>query len=92
MDSHLICHRCGATQGSSTAGEFYFVKIDAFADPDLPAMTAEDLRQDFSAQIEQLVEQMRDCSERELADQVHRRLTLHLCASCYSHWIENPTG
>ena len=31
-------------------------------------------------------------SERELLDQVHRRLVLHLCGPCYGQWIEDPVG
>jgi hypothetical protein len=30
-------------------------------------------------------------SERELMDQVFRRLTIHLCGTCYRQWIEDPT-
>ena len=33
-----------------------------------------------------------EISEREMADQVYRRLTLHLCGKCYRKWIEDPAG
>jgi hypothetical protein len=35
---------------------------------------------------------LHDASERELCDQVYRRVTLHLCRACYEPWIENPAG
>ena len=52
------------------------------------AQRADELRR----QIELLLEQMKDLSEREALDQVRRRLVIHLCAACYRPWIENPAG
>ena len=91
MSTELFCHRCGAVLEPGR-GNFYVARIEAFADPTPPPITAEQLRGDIAGQIDELIGQMRDSSERELADQVHRRLTLHLCESCYAHWIERPTG
>jgi hypothetical protein len=85
----LLCHRCGQILEPGV-GSFYVVKIEATADPTGPVMTAAELQEDLRGQIESLVEQMRDQSERELIDQVYRRLTLHLCGTCYGTWIENP--
>ena len=91
QEAHLFCHRCGAivTPG---AGSFYVVRIEAFADPTPPMFSAEDMGVDAAAEIDRLLEQMRDMPERELMDQVHRRLTIHLCPACYRSWIENPAG
>jgi len=91
MTSDLLCHRCG-TLLEPGAGNFYIVRIEAMADPTPPTITAEQLRGDLAGQIDELIEQMRDSSERELIDQVYRRMTLHLCRQCYAHWIEHPTG
>ena len=88
--THLLCHRCGCSLQPAQAS-FYIVRIEAFADPTAPHITHDDLTGDLEAQIESLIDQMRDSSERELGDQVHRRLTLHLCNRCYNTWIENPT-
>jgi hypothetical protein len=52
----------------------------------------DDLNRDTRAEIARLIEQMRDLSERELMDQVYRRLVLYLCGPCYRQWIENPVG
>ena len=88
---HLVCHRCGCLL---TAGEgsFYIVRIEAFADPTPPEFDANETIEHLAAEWELLLDAMRDMSEQELMDQVYRRLTLHLCATCYRRWIENPAG
>jgi len=85
----LLCHRCGEilTPGE---GSFYFVQITAVADPTGPTITEADLAGDIEAEIEKLLAELRDRSEQELIDQVYRRLIIHLCASCYAEWIEDP--
>ena len=88
-DVPLLCHRCGRMLHPSE-GNFYIIKIEAVADPSPPNIPEEQL--DLEGEIERLIEQMRDKSERELMDQVYRRLTIHLCGACYKVWIENPTG
>jgi len=90
-EAALLCHRCGAelTPGE---GNFYVVRIEAFADPWPPIIPAEDALVDIKERINRLIEQMRDMSEQELMDQVYRRLTIYLCRPCYQTWIENPAG
>lgn len=90
-DSPLLCARCAAelTPGK---GQFYVVRIEAVADPTPPSFSEDDLKRDHRAEIERLVSQMRDLSERELMEQVYRRLVLCLCGPCYRVWIENPAG
>jgi hypothetical protein len=85
----IFCAGCG-TDLKPGSGNFYVVKIEAFADPSPPVITEEGLKRDARAEIRRLIEQMHDLSERELSEQVHRRLTLHLCGPCYRRWIENP--
>jgi hypothetical protein len=85
----LLCDRCGCdlTPGS---GNFYQVRIEAVADPYPPHFEAEDLEGDLAGRIDQLLLQMEQMSAQELMDQVHRRMTLHLCTACYRRWIEEP--
>jgi len=74
-------------------GDFYVVRIEAFADPTAPSFLGDDADDiDPSHEINQLLEEMRDMSEQELMDQVFRRVTIHLCRRCYLPWIENPSG
>jgi hypothetical protein len=88
-DSPFLCARCSAelTPGK---GDFYVVRIEALADPTPPSFSEEDLRHDPRQEIERLIDQMGDLSERELLDQVYRRLVLYLCGPCYRQWIEDP--
>ncbi len=88
----LLCHRCGVelTPGE---GNFYVVRIEAFADPTPPNVSEADLAEtDLQAAIDSLVERLRHMSPQEAMDQVYRRLTIHLCARCYEGWIEDPAG
>ena len=90
-DMPLLCHRCGAelTPGE---GNFYVVNIEAVADPTPPNISPGDLYADMDAEIRKILEQVRNMPESELRDQVYRRLTIHLCGSCYADWIEDPAG
>ena len=87
----FFCDRCAA-ELEPGRGQFYLIKIEALADPTPPNITEEDLSRDTAAEIDRLLEQMRDVSGQEALDQVYRRLRLYLCNACYREWIENPTG
>jgi len=89
----LLCHRCGRAL-TSGQGDFYLVRIEAYADPTPPRLSEDDLQRDTEGELRKLIEQMQQSerSEREWMDQVHRQLTLHLCIRCYQKWIEDPTG
>jgi len=87
----LCCHRCGSELRPGE-GNFYLVRIEAVADPTPPNFSEEDLWRDPKAEMQRLLEQMRDLSAQEAMDQVYRRLMLYLCGPCYRHWIENPVG
>jgi hypothetical protein len=90
-ESSLFCERCGAGLEPGKA-EFYVVRIEAFADPTPPSITAEDLHRDIPAEIERLLASMRDLSEQAAMDQVYRKMILYLCNGCYQRWIERPVG
>jgi hypothetical protein len=87
----LFCARCAAELYPG-AGNFYWVTIEAAADPTPPTITTEDLAADVRREIEQLLVQLEDVSAQEALDQIHRRLVIYLCNPCYRQWIENPTG
>jgi len=90
---HLFCHRCGKHLRPGR-GDFYVIRIEAFADPTPPDLSDQELPAPLVAEdaIEQLIDEMKNMTERDLADQVYRRLTLHLCGKCYQKWIEDPAG
>jgi hypothetical protein len=87
----LFCQRCGA-ELEPGKGDFYVVRIEAFADPTPPSITAEDLQRDASAEIQRLLASLGDLSAQEAMDQVYRKMTLYLCRGCYQRWIEHPVG
>ena len=94
-ETPLFCHCCGCDLIPGR-GNFYVVRIEAFADPTPPKVGAEadagDAETDPGEEIDRLIETMREMSHQELMDQVHRRLTIHLCLPCYTCWIENPAA
>jgi hypothetical protein len=88
----LRCARCQTTLHPGQ-GDFFVVRIEAFADPTPPDISQEELEStDHRKEIERLIEAMRDKSEQELMDQIYRRLMIHLCTPCYKQWIEGPAG
>jgi hypothetical protein len=89
--SSLWCDRC-AKPIHPGRGDYYLVRIDAVADPAPPVIAAEDLAIDFDQEFKRLVAETEELSAQEAMDQVHRRVVLYLCVSCYNQWIENPAG
>ena len=89
-----ICHRCARLlrPGSTGEGSFFVVRIEAFADPSPPPLGECDSTADVSREIDRLMDDLDDQSERELMDQIHRSLTITLCGPCYRTWIEDPTS
>ena len=90
MSSVGRCELCGR---ELAAGNFYVVRIDVFADPEMPGVSGEELAAtDFDAEIEGLLEQMKGMSAEELQDQVHRRFEYKICATCHPKLLANPLG
>ncbi len=89
-----LCHRCARVLRPGSTGErsFFVVRIEAFADPTPPSLGDGDTVADLSGEIDRLMDDLDDQSERELMDQIHRRLTMTLCGPCYRTWIEDPTS
>lgn len=92
MDSPLFCARCAAALVEGR-GSFYVVEITAYADPSGPVDDRPEPDEgEVTRQLDALLQQLKDVTPREAMDQVHRRLTMHLCLRCYRQWIENPAG
>lgn len=89
--AELICHRCGCAleRGEGTC---WFVRIDAVCDPSPPQEQTDQPLESLAADYERLLAQMSAMSERELMDQVHRRMVLHLCSRCFERWYDRPVG
>ncbi|NLX14970.1 MAG: hypothetical protein GXY44_15150 [Phycisphaerales bacterium] len=91
IETPLFCGRCGV-ELQPGSGDFFVVRIEAFADPSPPDLSLEESSTDARRRLKELVAQLNYTSEQELMDQVYRRLTIHMCNPCYRIWIENPAG
>jgi hypothetical protein len=87
----LSCRRC-MRELHPGRGDFYVLSILAAADPSPPVFTEDDLARDVEQEIQQLLTHLRNLDARQAQAQVYRRMVFHLCDSCYSDWIINPTG
>jgi RNase P subunit RPR2 len=71
----------------------YIVRIDVFADPEMPPISSEELAEaDYQQAMRELIEQMKDMSADDLQDQVHRRFEFKLCRACQMRFLVNPLG
>jgi hypothetical protein len=85
-----LCDLCGQAMQPHA---HYVVRIDIFADPALPSTTFQELHNtDFDSTIGKLLEQMKDTSAQELADQVHQRFEFKICPPCRARFLSNPLG
>lgn len=90
MEEPVPCAVCLRPVGPGTG---YVVRIDVFADPRLPAVSAEQLESThFGAAIDELLEQMKQMTADELQDDVHRRFEYRLCGACQRQYLANPLG
>ena len=71
----------------------YIVRIDVFADPSLPAVSAEEVEAlDLAGTMEALLKEMEQFTADDLQDQVHRRFEYRICPGCQHHFLANPLG
>ena len=90
MGGESNCELCGR---AIPAHQHYVVRIDVFADPELPELSAEEVAKlNFDAELRKLVEEMKHMSEEELQDQVHRRFEYKICRPCQIKFLANPLG
>jgi hypothetical protein len=85
-----LCELCGKKMDAQNC---YIVRIDVFADPSMPTTTSAELQAtDFDAEIDDLLDQMKEMTAAELQDQVHRRFELKICPKCQPGFLANPLG
>ncbi len=90
MGAESNCELCGR---AIPPHQHYVVRIDVFADPSLPELTAEEVAKlNFDQELKNLLEQMKHMSEEELQDQVHRRFEYKICRQCQVKFLVNPLG
>jgi hypothetical protein len=90
MPEPIACDLCGKQIPPHL---HYVVRIDVFADPSIPDMSAEELAaMDADATFEKLIEQMKHASAQELEDQVFKRVEYRICRACQREFLANPLG
>jgi hypothetical protein len=90
MAKRILCDLCD--RPVSPHGH-YIVKIDVYADPEMPAVTSEEMEEaDYQQAMKELMEQMKGMTADELQDQVHRRFEFKLCRACQMRFLVNPLG
>lgn len=90
MPLHVICDLCERGMDLHAS---YIVRMDIFADPNIPPMSTEDLSAgSFDQTLDALMEQMKGMSADDLQDGVHRRLEYRLCPACQRRFLANPLG
>ena len=90
MGAESNCELCGRV---IPPHQHYVVRIDVFADPSLPELSAEEVAKlNFDQELRTLLEQMKHMSEEELQDQVHRRFEYKICRPCQVKFLINPLG
>ena len=90
MPSRHVCDLCD--RPLSPHGH-YVVKIEVFADPEMPEVTSEEMAEsDYQSAMKELMEQMKGMSADDLQDQVHRGFTFRICRTCQMRFLVNPLG
>jgi hypothetical protein len=88
--ARFICDRCGMTIPPHA---FYVVKMVVYADPSLPGVTSDEIEEmDYARRVEELMGEMKEMSEQELADSVHWEREFKVCRPCQVKLIRNPLG
>ena len=90
MADRVICDLCGDTVPPHA---HYIIRVDVYADPSIPPVTADELEEtDHDAKIADLIQQMKAMSPDDLQDQVHRRFEYRICRPCHRNFLANPLG
>jgi hypothetical protein len=88
--ARFICDRCGMTIPPHAQ---YIVKMEVYADPTLPEVSADDLEEtDYARRMEELLAEMEGISAEELEESVHWRREFRICRPCQRALLKNPLG
>ena len=70
----------------------YIVGIQVYAAYDTMELTADDLREDLSAEMARLLRRVADMDASELEDQVYKSFRFDLCPACQKVYLADPLG
>ena len=84
------CDLCGR---ALPVHESFVLKMDLYADPSMPPMTAEEIASaDFDQALSEILDQVQDMTAEDLQDGVHRHFDFRLCPVCHRRFLRNPLG
>ncbi len=86
---HFTCDLCGKTLQADEDTRFV-IKIEVYAAYDPMEMTEEDLEEDSTEEIHELLSQMEEMDAEELEDQVYRTFRFDLCPDCHAAYMKDP--
>jgi len=86
---HFTCDMCGKTLLADEDTR-YVVRIEAYAAYDPMEITTNDLREDRTDEIQDLLERMETMDPDALNDQVYKTFRFDLCPACHAAYIQDP--
>lgn len=90
LSPRIQCELCGT---SIPRPAHYVVRIDVFANAEMPEISKEELDEmDFDKTWNDLIEAMQKLTPEEAMDQVHRRFEYKICPKCQRQFLINPLG
>jgi hypothetical protein len=83
-----LCDRCGRPMDSKDTR--YVARIQVLAAADPLEISAEELEQDRSDEIDRLLKQCAEMTEKELMEDVFVEFKFDLCRKCQKAYIADP--
>jgi len=88
---HFTCDLCGKTLLADEDTR-YVVKIEVYAAYDPMELTAKDLEDDRTDQMQDLLDEMAEIDPEVLEDQVYKTFRFDLCPACHAAYLNDPLG
>jgi len=87
MDKPSLCDNCGRQLGPEETA--YWVRLEILASPDPPTITPDDLFEDHTAKMLELIEQMEKMGPEECEAQAYEAYRFVVCSTCRNYFHEH---
>ena len=88
---HFTCDLCGKTLLADEDTR-YVVKVEVYAAYDPMELTSQDLEDDRTEEMQDLLDEMADSDPEHLEDQVYKVFRFDLCPECHEAYLTDPLG
>jgi hypothetical protein len=88
---HFTCDMCGKTLLADDDTR-YVVKVEVYAAYDPMDIREEDVEEDHSGEVQDLLAEMEGMDAEELEDQVYKTFRFDLCPPCHEAYLKDPLG